>query len=426
MKLSVVDNPLGEPVLHGTAASGLHVLINPRPEYERTFAALGTNFGSVDRVSAADGQPVPEGLAHFLEHKLFEDAEGDVSDRFAQLGASTNAMTGFCGTTYIVSTVAEPLPSIDLLLDFVQDPWFTDALVQKEQGIIAQEIRMYDDDPDWRIFFGLLGCLYARHPVRDNIAGTVESIAEIDAATLRRCYDLFYHPTNLCLTVSGPVDPGQLAALVEADQAARPADGLPPHVRPPIDEPAGVVTPRWTERLPVSRPRLLLGIKETVLGGDGLSVARRQLTTRVLLDVLFGRSSRAFQDLYGEGLLDETFAASYSGEPGFGFTTLGGDTDEPERLEQRLRDVFARALRDGIDPGAHRRIRNKLYGMLLRATDSPETVCYELLSDHFRDAPPFCALSLVDSITEDDLLQRLREHVRDDAIAVSVVLPTES
>jgi predicted Zn-dependent peptidase len=426
VKLSSLSNPLDEPVLSFVASSGLTVLVNPRPGWQRTFAALGTNFGSVDRVSGHGGQPVPEGLAHFLEHKLFEDELGDVSDRFAELGASTNAMTGFCGTTYIVSTVEQPLPCIDLLLDFVQDPYFTDALVEKEQGIIAQEIRMYDDDPDWRIFFGLLGCLYARHPVRDNIAGTVESIATIDAATLHRCYELFYHPRNLCLTVSGAVDAQGVAALVEADQRARPADRRARHVRAPVDEPSGIVAPRWEERLPVSRPRLLLGIKESVLGGEGLAVARRQLTTRILLDVLFGRSSQAYQDLYGEGLVDETFSASYSGEPHFGFTTLGGDTDEPERLEERLREALRRALLHGIEPGAHRRIRNKLYGMLLKATDSPETVCFELLSEHFRDTPPFCALALVDSISEADLLQRLHEHVREDALAASVVLPTDA
>ena len=191
MELRSITNHFGEQLLQGTSSSGLTVILNPRPGFVRTFAAFGTNFGSVDRVADGNGQAVPEGLAHFLEHKLFEDEQGDVSDRFSALGASCNAMTGFCGTTYICSTVGDATPSIDLLLDFVQDPWFTDELVAKEQGIIAQEIRMYDDDPDWRVFFGLLGCLYARHPVRDNIAGSVESIARIDAATLRRCYDLF-------------------------------------------------------------------------------------------------------------------------------------------------------------------------------------------------------------------------------------------
>jgi len=424
VKLEPVPNPLGETILRGTASSGLTVLIAPRPEFERTFAALGTNFGSVDRVSGASGQPVPEGLAHFLEHKLFEDADGDVSDRFSALGASTNAMTGFCGTTYIASAVEDPGASLDLLLDFVQDPWFTDALVAKEQGIIGQEIRMYDDDPDWRLFFGLLSCLYERHPVRDNIAGSVESIAAIDAATLRRCYDLFYHPRNLCLSVAGRLDPQDVAARVEADQASRPVDALAPHVRGLLDEPPTVHSSRYEVLLPVARPRVLLGIKEQVLGGSGLDVTRRELSTRILVDILFGRSAPAFERLYEEGLLDETFSASHSAEASFGFTTIGGDTDDPERLERALRDVLDDALATGLDREAFGRIRRKLHGSMLQGLDSPENVAYTLLSDHFRGVPPFVALQLVDELTLDDLNRRLAEHVRADALAVAVVRPS--
>lgn len=423
MKLEPVPNPVDETILRGVASSGLTLLVNPRPQYQRTFAALGTHFGSIDRVGGADGEPVPEGLAHFLEHKLFEDEQGDVSDRFAELGASTNAMTGFAGTTYIASTVDDPLPCVDLLLDFVQDPWFTDELVAKEQGIIAQEIRMYDDDPDWRIFFGLMRCLYARHPVRDNIAGSVESIAEIDAATLAHCYQLFYHPNNLCLAVSGGVDAQALAERVERDQAARGADGRPAHERAPVDEPLAVAHARHEERLPVSRPRLLLGIKESVLGGSGLEVSIRQLATRLVLDALLGPASPAFEALYADGLVDETFGVGYSCEAGFGFSTLGGDTDDPEALEARLREVLDTALREGLDHAALARGRHKLLGSLLRACDSPESVCYGLIDGHFRGVAPFASLAWLDELPPAALEARLAEHVRAEAMAVSVVLP---
>jgi len=423
MDLSPLANPLDEPILCGTAASGLRVLVNHRPAFRRTFAALGVNFGSVDRVAGSNGQPVPEGLAHFLEHKLFEDADGDVSDRFAALGGSTNAMTGFVGTTYVVSTVDEPRRCLQLLLHFVQDPWFTDALVAKEQGIIAQEIRMYDDDPDWRVFFGLLGCLYASHPAKDNIAGTVESIATIDAATLRRCYDLFYRPRNLVLAVSGALPPDAVAEVVAADQSRRAPDARPPHARGRADEPLERRAPRWEERLSVARPRVLLGIKERALGGDGRELLRRELTTRMLLDLLFGRSSRAWEELYGDGLVDESFAASYSTEESFGFSTVGGDTDEPERLEARLRAVFARARSDGFDDAAFGRLRNKLHGSLLRAVDSPEHVAFSLVSESFRGVLPFEELDVVGSISPADLRARLDEHVSDEQIAVAVVRP---
>ncbi len=423
MKLEPLANGLSEPVLAGDSCRGLRVLVNPRPDSAGTFAALGTNFGSVDRVGDARGVPVPEGLAHFLEHKLFEDAQGDVSDRFSVLGASTNAMTGFCGTTYLFSTTDAPDACLRLLLSFVQDPWFTDELVRKEQGIIAQEIRMYDDDPDWRIFFGLLGCLYEKHPVRDNIAGSVESIAEIDAATLRRCYDLFYHPRNMCLTVSGALDPEVVAAIVEEDQAARPEDPLAPHVRGTSDEPLLPVRDRHEEELAVSRPRFLMGVKETVLGGGPLDVARRQLATRIVLDALFGRATTTFESLYADGLVDESFSASYSGEPGFGFSMLGGDTDDPEALEARLRETLVRARRDGLGTDALKRVRQKIYGQLLRSLDSTENVAFGLMTDHFHGLQPFAALDLVEQITAEELDRRLAEHFREDAFAVSVVRP---
>jgi predicted Zn-dependent peptidase len=423
MKLQTITNRLGEPLLQGKTASGLTLLINPRPRYRMSFAALGTNFGSIDRVSTQDGSPVPMGLAHFLEHKLFENEQGDVSDRFAEIGASSNAMTSFCGTTYIASTTGDPLPVIDLLLDFVQEPWFTDELVAKEQGIIAQEIRMYDDDPDWRAFFGLLECLYEHHPVKDNIAGTVESIAEIDADTLRRCYDRFYHPKNLCLSVAGGIDPDALAALVESDQAQRSSDGRDRHVRAACDERPGVLRSELELELPVQRPRLLIGIKESVLGGSGEQVARRQLATRVALDILFGRSSGAFQELYGEGLVDESFGASHSAESDFGFTTIGGDTDQPEQLAERVLGILRGALTDGLDAEAFSRTRNKLQGLMLRAIDSPETVASGSLSACFRDVSAFAVLDLVESLDEQELLSRLAEHVTEDAITTAIVRP---
>jgi predicted Zn-dependent peptidase len=428
MNLQPVPNRLDEAILSGVSSRGLSVLVNPRPGFVGTFAALGTNFGSVDRVSNARGEPVPEGLAHFLEHKLFEDRMGDVSDRFSQLGASTTAMTGFCGPTYVFSTADEVRACLELLLSFVFEPWFTDELVQKEQGIIAQEIRMYDDDPDWRIFFGLLGCLYEKHPVRDNIAGTVKSIAAIDAATLRRCYDLFYHPRNMCLSVSGAVDPELVAEVVSRDQDARPEDPLGRHARTlaDVDEPLLPPSSRHEEELPVSRPRLLLGVKETVLGGDPIDVARRQLATRVLLDAVFGRASAAFESLYADGLVDESFSASYSGEPWFGFSMAGGDTDDPERLEARLREALMDARRNGLDGAVLRRVRRKIYGMLLRALDSYENAAFGMLSEHFHGIPHFAGLDLVENLGMGELEQRLEEHIREDAMAVSVVRPCPS
>lgn len=426
MKLERVPGVSGETILRGVTDSGLVLMVNVRPDYVKTFAALGVNVGSVDRMG--EGQVVPAGLAHFLEHEMFKDDGGDVSDRFASWGADSNAMTGFSNTTYVVSTVEEPAASLDLLLDFVQEPSFADDRVAQERGIIAQEIRMYDDDPEWRLFFGLLGCLYAKHPVRENIAGSVESIGDIDAATLQRCYDLFYHPSNMCLGVAGPMDPDEVAGIVERDQAGRGLDGRERHRRileRANGEPVGVVSPAYSERLSVSRPRWILGIKESVLGGAPLEMTRRELTTRILLDLVFGRSSPAFESLYGEGLIDESFHLSHTAESTFAFSTISSDTGEPDRLEARVREHLARAASEGLDAGRFERTRHKLYGSLLRGLDSLETSAFSMVSGTFRGTTPFQALELVDTIGMDDLQQRLEEHVRDDALATATVLPQD-
>lgn len=422
MTLHAIENALELSLWEARLPSGLTLRVDARPGRRTGFAAFGVDFGSIDRRLAGGGE-APAGTAHFLEHELFEDEQGDVSDRFAALGASANAMTGFVGTTFVASTSGDMLPAVKLLLEFVQRPAFEAGHIERERDVIAQEIAMYEDDADWRVFEALLRCLYARHPVRDNIAGTQQSIGLIDAEVLSRCHGAAYRPDNLCLAVSGPVDPGAVLELALHDQQQRaPCDGFS-SLRDDAGESAEVASRSVSLVLPVERPRLVLGIKERVLGGGPLAVARRQLSTRMLLDVLFGRASAAFETLYGEGLVDESFSASHSAEACFGFSSIGGETDDPEALDQRLREVLKRAARDGIDRAAHGRIRNKLYGTLMRALDQPETVAYGLVSSRFREMPPFRAVELVESISAEDLMQRLHEHMHESAMARAIVRP---
>ncbi|MED5329987.1 MAG: pitrilysin family protein [Planctomycetota bacterium] len=415
-----IDNPVDESLFSAVAEGGLTVRVNPRSGWQRSFAALGINFGSVDRLR--DGE-IPMGVAHFLEHKLFEDRHGDVSDRFAQMGASTNAMTGFHGTTYIFTAVDEAMRCLDLLLDFVQEPYFTEELIAKEQGIIAQEIGMYEDDPDWRLFFGLLACLYDKHPVKENIAGTVESIAQIDASVLERCYREYYCPANMCLAVAGSVDHQEVGVLVEADQSGRVPNSHPRHVRDVWDESPSVVCERVELALPVNRPRLLVGVKEERVEGEGPVVVKRRLATRILLDAMFGRSSDTFENLYCDGLIDESFGASHAADWGFGFSTIGGETDHPEALENAVRHTLFESRDRGVDADCISRIQKKMTGALLRRANSPEDTAFEMLNSAFRGVTPYAAIEMVNSLSVDDLNVRLQEHVREEGLATSIVRP---
>lgn len=421
MNPGAVDPSLELDLWETTLPNGLTVRVDRRPERRTGFCALGVDFGAVDRVLDATGGQVPMGTAHFLEHELFEDEQGDVSDRFSQLGASANAMTGFVGTTFLASTTGDMLPSVELLLRFVQRAIFAEERVARERAVIAQEIRMYDDDPDWRVFAGLLECLYHHHPVRDNIAGTEQSIAGIDPASLAACHARFYRPDNLCLVVSGPVEPEAVEALALKDAAGRSTPGGVRPSRGGSSEPSTLASLRCEVDLDVERPRLLLGFKERELGGGALAVARRQLATRMGLDLLLGPSSAAFEQLYAEGLVDESFGVSHSAEADFAFTTVGGETDDPERLEQRLREILLADAQRALDPAAYGRIRNKLFGSLMRALDSSETATFGLISSHFRGLLPFAGLALVSEVGLDEVRARLASHLLEDGLAVAVL-----
>lgn len=426
MELARLDNRMAESVLAGTHESGLRVTLVPKPEYARTFAVMAAHFGSVDnrfhdpRGGAAVA--VPDGVAHFLEHKMFEDEQGDVSERFSALGAACNASTGFTCTSYVFSATRNVPACLDLLLDFVQKAHFTRELVAKEQGIIGQEIRMYHDDPGWRIFFDLLESLYREHPVRINIAGSEESIARIDPEVLFACHRSFYRPANMALTIAGGFDAGALLDLVERNLAGREPGAPARHARVPCDD--GPVARRTARlRMDVARPKLLVGYKDRAIGGSGLEVVRREILSSVVLDLLLGRSSLLHEELYNLGLIDESFSTDYTGDLGFGFATIGGDTDEPERLADLLLERTARALEQGIAAQDFMRLRNKFLGRFTGMFDSLEGIAYAFSAGAFRDTTPFDALGLIEGMRPGDVEERARELLDAEQRAYAIILP---
>src|SRR5690606_13607321 len=200
---------LDEQLYYEKLDNGLDVYLLPKTGFYKTYATFTTKYGSIDNHFVPLGKEeyvkVPDGIAHFLEHKLFEKEDGDVFQKFSRQGASANAFTSFTRTAYLFSSTSHVEKNLETLLDFVQEPYFTDQTVEKEKGIIAQEIRMYDDNPDWRLYFGMIKNLYEKHPVRIDIAGTVESISAITKDMLYTCYNTFYHPSNMVLFIVGPV-----------------------------------------------------------------------------------------------------------------------------------------------------------------------------------------------------------------------------
>src|SRR5262245_51881178 len=259
MPLERLANDVDEDVRAGTLPSGLTVILNPKPGFTKTFGLFGTNFGSIDNEFVDPltkvAVRVPDGVPHFLEHKLFEDETGDVSDRFSQAGASSNARTGYTSTSYIFSCTEALETNLELLLDFVQTPHFTTAGVEKEKGIIEQEIRMYRDDPDWRLHMSLLEALYRQHPVRLDIAGSVESIRQITPEVLAASYRAYYRPGNMVLAVVGAMDADRIEAQISRNLAERETVSGGPNVRRRIAEPNLLMAPKVTGQMVVARPK---------------------------------------------------------------------------------------------------------------------------------------------------------------------------
>ncbi|SET41521.1 pitrilysin family protein [Paenibacillus sp. NFR01] len=416
---------LQETLYHEVMDNGLQVYVLPKPGFRKTYATFATKYGSVDnhfKVAGGEETTVPDGIAHFLEHKMFEEPEGDIFATFAANGASANAFTSFDQTVYLFSATENVETNLSTLVDFVQRPYFTDENVEKEKGIIGQEINMYADNPDWRVYFGLIEAMYAKHPVHIDIAGTVESISTITKETLYTCYNSFYHPSNMLLFIVGGVEPEKVFELIRTNQGAKSYGKQGDIERIFEPEPAEVAIKRKESKLAVSMPKCLFGFKEKTTGLTGEAGVRRDLTTRLMLDLLLGSSTALYQKLYDEELISDSFGSEFNSSPQYAFSAIGGDTKDPDLLLKRVKEEVDLLLASGFAEKDFERARKKKIGGYLRMLNSPESIAHEFTRYQFRGGDLFAVLPLYESITLDEVNVRLRDHVDWEQLAVSVVV----
>jgi predicted Zn-dependent peptidase len=419
---------LQEELYHEKMSNGLNVYILPKKGFNKTYATFTTKYGSVDNTFIPLGKQeyvkVPDGIAHFLEHKLFEKEDGDVFQQFSRQGASANAFTSFTRTAYLFSSTADVEKNLETLIDFVQEPYFSEKTVEKEKGIIGQEITMYDDNPDWRLYFGLIQNLYKNHPVKIDIAGTIESISHITKDWLYECYNTFYHPSNMLLFIVGPVDPEKIMSQVRDNQAKKDYKDMPEIQRKFEEEPAEAAEKKQVLEMNVQTSKALLGIKALHVDQMGEELLKNELIMNVLLDLLFGKSSENYNQLYTEGLIDETFSFDYTQEQGFGFAMVGGDTREPDKLTERLEKMLLGAKSNRIfNEEQLGRAKKKKIGAFLRAVNSPEYIANQFTRYAFNDMNLFDVVPTLEKITLDDVQALAAEVISEERFSVCQVIP---
>ena len=401
--------------------NGLTVRVHPMPGFTGVHAVYGTKFGSIDRAYSKDGQRVelPAGIAHFLEHKMFENEEGDAFTLYAKTGAGANAYTSFDKTCYIFSASNRVDENLDILLGFVSRPYFTAATVEKEQGIIGQEIKQYDDSPDWRLMFAVNQCLYHTHPVRDDIAGSVESIAEITPEILYACTDAFYRPQNMVLAVAGNVTMDDV--LAACARAALPVKtGTVERIA--CEEPPAVAEPYREFTMAVAKPVLGIGFKEQPPQGD---VLRTEIVCDIITELVCGSMTPLYRLLYDEGLVSPGFSGEVLSLPGALSFLFGGETAEPERVRGLLLDEIARLQREGADAELFTLCKNQLYGELVQDLENVEDVAGTLASSFFRGRTPADEIETLASVTLDEVNAALRTMLCTDRSATVIIRPSE-
>lgn len=421
MKIDVITNEkLGEKVYIYKHSSGLEVRVLPKEGYDSVYAVFGTKYGSIDTaVKNADGEfeTIPEGTAHFLEHKLFESEDLNAFERFAVTGASANAYTSFEKTAYLFKGSENITQSLEILLDFVRNPYFTAQTVEKEQGIIGQEIRMYQDSPDWQVMFNLLRALYEKHPVRIDIAGTQESIAQINADLLYRLYGTFYNPANMVLCVVGGIDPQQVFDVVDKNIKG---EGGKAAERKFEKESGAPVKNYVEEKLPVAHKQFMLGFKEEL--ESPLLTLEEEISSQIMLEAVAGKASPLFKKLLDEELIDMSFGSELFNGFGFSCVMLGGSGSDPEKAAKIIADEFERVNKEGIDPAAFERARRKLYGRFVMMYNDIDDTANLLMNLYFNGYEPFAELEACKSVTLEKAQRRAAKILGSNA-ALSVISP---
>ncbi len=417
----------GERMFEAVHSSGCRVYIMPRKDYAKSYALFATRYGSTDSEFTVPGESepikVPDGIAHYLEHKMFDMPDGsNIFAKFDRLGGKVNAFTSFDMTAYLFSATSAFYENLAILLDFVQKPYFTQESVEKERGIIGQEIGMYRDDPNWRVFFNFLGCLYKENPVKKDIAGSVESIAKITPEHLYKCYNTFYDLSNMTLFVTGDIDENRAAEVIENGLAkTEPPKEKIHRVFP--KEPREVNIPRFEQALAVAKPIFMCGFKDNDAYVTGEELLKKYIELSVLTRMIAGKSSPLYRELYGDGLINARFSADVTVTPRYSYTAMDGESDDPDAVFERICRETERIGKKGLSKPDFERAKRVLWGEYIRSFNDVEEFARSFMTMHMYGADYFDFDKVYRKVTFEDVTRRFESHFRREAGALSVIVP---
>ncbi|MDY3985733.1 EF-P 5-aminopentanol modification-associated protein YfmH [Dysosmobacter sp.] len=415
---------IGESVYSERLPNGLEIRVVPKPGYVKKYAFFATRYGGMDTRFRLNGQwlDTPAGIAHYLEHKMFDTKEGNALQKLAKNGAEPNAFTSNAMTGYYFDSTDHFEENLEILLSFVSIPYFTEESVAKEQGIIGQEIRMIEDNPDWQLYMGMLRGLYSTSSARTAIAGTVESISHITAETLYDCHKAFYTPSNMILTVVGDVDP---VRVVDLARHVLPREGGPAIPRDHGTEPAEVAQRETRMEMEVSCPQFLAGFK-CAPAAEGEDYLRLAAIGDMACDILLGDSSPLYLRLYDQGLINTSFGGAFEMMPGVAYLYAGGDSKDARTVAEEIRKEAVRLVMEGIDEGFYQRVRRSAFGENLRGLNSFENIAVSLTEGYFHGYDPLRFPQVFDTITKDDITAFLRDNITGDRMVLSEIVPREA
>ena len=404
--------------------NGMTVIIIPKPNLDKKYIIWGTHFGSVDNrfiMPKTEKEVfIPDGVAHFLEHKMFEQPNGTNSlDTLMALGLDANAYTTNDHTAYLFECTNNFYQGLDELMDYVQHPYFTEKNVEKEKGIIGQEIKMYDDEPGWQLYMNAMKCLYKNNPINIDIAGSIESISKITPDVLYKCYNTFYNPSNMIMVVCGDFQPEELLEEIKKRLVEKEEQGEIKRIYPAKEE--KINEPYKEVQMEVSTPLFMIGYKDIEGMADKKEIVKKHIAIEILLNMIIGKSSEIYKELYEAGDLLSQPDLDYEFSDEYAHILISGQSKNPEKIKQKIEEIVQKYKDNGLEEEHFNRIRKKVYGDYVVEYNSVGNIARMFLSDKMKGINSFDYIEEYNTVTKEYTEQVLKNVFKIENMVMSVV-----